>query len=143
MGTITEESLALHLACTMHLDSQYGDGPYALHPIRVAHMVKRGGGTRVAVLAGYLHDTVEDSSYTLGQMADTFGAEVATAVELLTRQEGETYDQYLDRLTSSRNMDAMLVKLCDLTDNLNQRPGASLTKRYQLAKTRIGLEMAK
>ena len=45
-----------------------------------------------------LHDVVEDSDVGLSRIRYDFGDRVAAAVDALTKREGESYDEYLDRV---------------------------------------------
>ena len=47
------------------------------------------------VAAGWLHDIVEDTDWTVDEVAAEFGADVARAVDAVTRREGETYEQLI------------------------------------------------
>lgn len=57
-----------------------GDVPYIAHPVAVAMLLQRMGCDETVVAAGLLHDTVEDTPVTLGQIRDQFGDEVADIV---------------------------------------------------------------
>ena len=63
-----------------------------------------------------LHDVVEDCGVSFDDLR-TFGMteRVISGVRALTRQNGETYDQFIERLAGDR--DALLVKREDLRDN--------------------------
>jgi (p)ppGpp synthase/HD superfamily hydrolase len=92
---------------------------------------------RIAEIAAWLHDTIEDSEDTLAtrrQIRDLFGQRVLDVVNRLTR-EGEFYrSDYIPSLAESPI--ARRVKIADLTHNL--MPGRatlspSLRERYQWA----------
>ncbi|TAA63583.1 HD domain-containing protein [Shinella sp. JR1-6] len=100
--------------------------PYIFHPIRVASTFSDDFLQTIAVL----HDVVEDTSITLSDLDAHFPQGVVNAVDALTRREGETYEDFIQRV--SRNPSARKVKIADLRDNL--RPGAPhLTTRYEKA----------
>ena len=83
-------------------------------------------------VVAWLHDVVEDSDVTLADIERDFGASVATAVDSLTRREGESYhDEYLARVLESPL--AVLVKWADLADNTSRGPypRPSLKARYE------------
>ena len=74
------------------------------------------------VVAAYLHDVLEDSDQPTEARAIIFescGQQVLDAVELLTRNAGESYEDYMLRLVHSSDLTAKLVKLADLEDHLS------------------------
>lgn len=73
---------ALAVAAAAHRgQTQKGSGrPYILHPVAVAHLLVEAGCGDGVVAAGLLHDTLEDTSLTLGELHDQFGGEVASIV---------------------------------------------------------------
>lgn len=89
---------------------------YYLHPIRVAEAVEAAGGSKDAVCAAYLHDTVEDCGVTLQEVEQLFGTRVREIVDVLTKREGEK--DHFQRILDSGDMDALLIKKMDLQDNL-------------------------
>jgi (p)ppGpp synthase/HD superfamily hydrolase len=94
--------------------------PYYLHPLRVA--MRLGQCTTAERHAALLHDVVEDTAVTLHDLAAMgYGAEILELVDLLTRRmaERESHDQYIERLVSSGNVQALRVKLADVYDNMS------------------------
>ena len=73
---------ALRLAALGHRDQvRRGSGvPYLAHPVAVARIIERAGGDESAVIAGLLHDLVEDTATTLDEIRHRFGAAVAATV---------------------------------------------------------------
>jgi hypothetical protein len=55
--------------------------PYVIHPIRVGDLLDRFGYPQYVVVAGVLHDLVEDTEVTAAEIAASFGRRVATLVE--------------------------------------------------------------
>lgn len=99
--------------------------PYILHPLRV--MLAVGEEARIAAV---LHDVVEDGDVGHGDILALFGNEVHDAVFALTRQDGETYEDFI--LRAKANPIAREVKIADVMDNM--RPGAEhLRPRYEKA----------
>ena len=74
---------ALRLAAHGHRDQvRKGSGvPYIEHPMAVAWILDRQGFDEQVVVAGLLHDLVEDTEITLESIRNTFGDEVARLVE--------------------------------------------------------------
>jgi (p)ppGpp synthase/HD superfamily hydrolase len=136
---LSEEQMidrAATLAARAHENQVRKDGtPYIAHPVRVAIRVE---GKLLGTIA-LLHDTVEDTAYTLDDLRDAgFTEEVIAAVDALTRRPGESYKDFIMRC--SRNELAVSVKLADIEDNLSDQSALDpeeaefLTKRYTAAK---------
>lgn len=107
---------AIAIAVDAHLFHMDKAGaPYILHPLRV--MCSLGKASEEQQIIAVLHDVVEDSSWTLEDLAREFSAEVVLAIDCLTRRKGESYENYIRRV-SSNNL-AVRVKLEDLRDNAN------------------------
>ncbi|MGJ7039203.1 (p)ppGpp synthase/HD superfamily hydrolase [Shinella sp. BE166] len=120
-------SRAIALAAKAHDGQTDKNGaPYIFHPVRVASTFSDETLQTIAVL----HDVVEDTAITLSDLDAHFPQGVVNAVDALTRRPGETYEDFILRV--SRNPDARKVKIADLRDNL--RPGAEhLRPRYEAA----------
>jgi (p)ppGpp synthase/HD superfamily hydrolase len=85
--------------------------PYIEHPRAVAAALAEHGDH--AVMAGLLHDVVEDTDVTLDDLrAAGYPAEVVDAVDAVTRRPGETYMQFV-----ARAADHPLGRLVKLADN--------------------------
>ncbi|MCK4777769.1 MAG: HD domain-containing protein [Actinomycetia bacterium] len=128
---------ALFIVLDLHKGQLDKSGyPYILHPLAVANAANVGYHP-VRYIAGLLHDIVEDNPYvTVDYIQETFGEEIAYIVSLLTRSSGLMYFDYIEMIAESGNLDAIRVKLADLSHNLS-RPGkspVSLKKRYMKAK---------
>lgn len=82
--------------------------------------------------ASLMHDVVEDTQYSIGDVVDTFGeGELAEAVELLTRDESTTYAEYVQRIIESESALAIRVKILDMLDHLHPALIAGLEPRLQ------------
>ena len=55
--------------------------PYVTHPLAVGIMLAKIGCSDEVIVAGILHDTVEDTDITLDYIRDTFGNQVVKIVE--------------------------------------------------------------
>lgn len=123
MGKITislKEQLnkAILIAIEAHagqLDTNNGR-PYIEHPFRVMN----AGQTLSEKIVGILHDVVEDTHWTMDDLAgEGFSENVLAAIDALTRRDDESYDEYLERVKPIPL--AVRVKLNDLTDNMDIR----------------------
>ena len=104
--------------------------PYILHVLRVMSKVATPEEMMVAVL----HDVVEDTDITINNLREFgFSDEVIDAVDVITKRDGDNYDNYLARV--SANVIARQVKLADLEDNMDFRrglePSDKLYERYE------------
>ena len=72
------------------------------------------------MMAAVLHDVVEDTEWTLERLREAgFSDEVLEAVDCLTHREGESYQQFVERVRT--NPIARQIKIADLEDNMNVR----------------------
>lgn len=111
--------------------------PAILHAMRV--MI--AGRTPIERVVGVLHDVVEDTMWRVEDIRERFGAEIADAIDHLSRRRDETYAEYIDRL--SYHPLARTVKIHDLNANLarcHELPApdsASLRRRYETALAKL------
>ena len=77
---------ALELAHNVHDGQKRRDGsPFVTHPVAVAKLVASWGMDSECVMAALLHDSVEDTPLTFGEVETCFGPEVRTLVQGVTR----------------------------------------------------------
>lgn len=111
-------------AVTHQTQVDKADAPYILHPLRL--MLR--GQTQLEQIVAVLHDVVEDSDWTLEQLAaEGFPDQVIAALDCLTRRTHESYEGFIDRVLT--NPLAMRVKRYDLEDNMNLTRIGTLTER--------------
>jgi len=80
---------AVVLAVRAHHGQRRKSGdPYVTHPLAVAEMVHEWGMDSASVIAGLLHDVVEDTGVDLAEIRGVFGEEVAVLVDGLTKLDG-------------------------------------------------------
>jgi (p)ppGpp synthase/HD superfamily hydrolase len=91
-----------------------GGNEYYLHPLRVAERCENAKEKIVAVL----HDVIEDTEYTADKLREEgFSEEIVEAVLSVTRQDGETYMDFIKR--AACNPIGKVVKIADLEDNMD------------------------
>ena len=107
---------AMKLCYEAHKDQVDKTGvPYVFHPFHVAEQMTSEASTIVALL----HDVVEDTDYTLDDIAAAgFGKEIVDAVALMTHEDDVPYLDYVANLKD--NPIAREVKLADLAHNSDQ-----------------------
>ena len=106
--------IAIQIATEAHAGQfDKGGKPYILHPLHL--MTQMLFDTELAIMA-VLHDVVEDSEVTLKDL-ETYGFSdrVIEALDTLTHNPLDTYEQYIARI--SYNYDAIRVKRKDLQHN--------------------------
>lgn len=93
-------------------------------------------------IAGILHDVVEDTCISIETIELLFGKEVARIVDLLTRREGESYMQFIDRIKTCPK--AKIIKRCDIMHNMDLDRLETVTdadlarvKKYEKALKRL------
>ena len=108
---------AITLATRAHAgQTDKGDQPYILHPLRVMLQVSEPHERMTAVL----HDVVEDTEVSLEDLSEQgFPLEVIEAIDALTKRDGETRLQAAKR--AAANPIARMVKIADVSDNLDTR----------------------
>jgi len=110
---------AIQIATSAHEGQfRFDSSPYINHPLRVMRTVEAQGHSLFTQQTAVLHDTVEDSDWTLDMLADEgFGDEVLLPLDLLTKRPGDVYEEYVVRLMP--NPRARAVKKADLMDNMD------------------------
>ncbi|BEM25945.1 HD domain-containing protein [Serratia nevei] len=102
---------------------RYTDDPYIVHPQAVMELVRSVPHTEEMLAAAWLHDTVEDTPTTLGDIDSHFGPKVAELVRMLTNvshaEDGNRFERKnRDRRHSAgASPQAKTIKLADLIDN--------------------------
>jgi len=94
-----------------------GGKPYIFHPLRVMmnFCAEKDEATQICAI---LHDVVEDTNLTLDDLrAEGFSDEVIAALDCLTKRDGESYDDFINRIL--KNEIACKVKNGDLADNMD------------------------
>lgn len=103
-----------------------GGNPYILHPIRVMSYLKTDDEELQCIALG--HDVIEDTDTTYADLrAAGMTERIITGIKALTKQPGETYDEYKQNVFA--NVDAMRVKLCDLRHNTDIRRLKGVSER--------------
>lgn len=94
----------------------------------------------LAVTAAWLHDVVEDTDISRGDLVRLgFPLAVVEIVDAVTRRHGETYTDFIERCAAAGHL-ARQVKLADLAHNLDDSRGPrpdALTARYHAARVRL------
>ena len=112
---------AFDLAEMVHRDQKRDEGdPYIIHPIRIANTLiyDLGISTGDMIIAGLLHDVVEDTNTTLNEITKKFSENVSRLVNALTRYKERETKKDKFKKTISGPEEIRLLKACDCLDNL-------------------------
>lgn len=97
---------------------------YVTHPVAVATILAEIGMTPPTLVAALLHDTVEDTGYTLDALSEEFGPEIAAMVDGVTKLDRIRYGASAQSETlrkmivaMSRDIRVLLIKLGDRLHN--------------------------
>ena len=120
--------------------------PYITHPVAVATILAELGMTGTTLAAALLHDTVEDTSYTLDELRSEFGPEVAMLVDGVTKLDKVTFGDAAQSETVRKMVVAMAkdirVLVIKLADRLhNARTWRFVSPESSARKARETLEI--
>lgn len=98
--------------------------PYITHPVAVATILAEIGMTPPTLVAALLHDTVEDTEYTLEQLSADYGENIALLVDGVTKLDKVKYGSAAQSETlrkmivaMSKDIRTLLIKLGDRLHN--------------------------
>jgi len=121
--------------------------PYVTHPLAVAILLADIGMDTTTLVAALLHDTVEDTGLTIGQVKAEFGAEVAVLVDGVTKLDGSRWGDHAEAetfrkmiLAASIDLRVLVIKLADRVHNLRTLGHhAKREKRERIARASMEL----
>jgi (p)ppGpp synthase/HD superfamily hydrolase len=137
---------ALEVAAKAHYDQKRKgtDIPYITHPVAVAMILLRAGCTDELIIAGLLHDTVEDAQIPLDYIRDHFGERVAFIVAGCSEPDKslpwEERKQHTIEYLRTAPLDVRLVTCADKLHNLRtiasdyKRLGEAVWDRFKRGK---------
>ncbi len=141
-GDAKELRRAYLVADQMHRGQYRKSGePYITHPLAVAQILAELGMDTTTLVAALLHDTVEDTSYTMDRLRADFGREVALVVDGVTKFERAFYGQDAEVETirkmivaAGADVRVLIVKLADRLHNMRTIDARSLASRVRIAR---------
>ena len=138
-ATILRRSYAV--AENMHRGQMRKSGdPYITHPLAVAQICAELGMDTTTLVAALLHDTVEDTEYTLETLYGDFGPEVAHLVDGVTKFDKEFYGKAAEGETirkmivaAGKDVRVLIIKLADRLHNMRTLDARSPASRARIA----------
>ena len=138
----TERVVKAYKFAKMAHDGQFrvSGEPYIIHPVNVVINLARFHADGATLVAGMLHDVVEDTKYTLDDIKKTFGNEVSELVDGVTLINNIHFssldaakDANIRRIITSLNKDVriIIIKLCDRLHNLKTLDSMSYEKQQR------------
>ncbi|HEX7746960.1 MAG TPA: HD domain-containing protein [Micromonosporaceae bacterium] len=115
--------------------------PYITHPLEVAQICAGLGMDTTTLVAALLHDTVEDTRYTVQALTDDFGPEVAHLVDGVTKFDKAFYGQAAEAETirkmivaAGKDVRVLIIKLADRLHNMRTLDARSPASRARIAR---------
>ncbi len=142
LGDARELRRAYKVAYRLHDGQLRKSGePYITHPLAVAQILAELGMDTTTLVAALLHDTVEDTSYTMDELRTDFGGEVALLVDGVTKFERAFYGAEAEVHTirkmivaAGTDVRVLIVKLADRLHNLRTLDARSAGSRVRIAR---------
>jgi GTP pyrophosphokinase len=115
--------------------------PYIIHPLRTAMNLAEMKLGPTMIIAGLLHDVPEDTTVTLEEIKQTFGADVAKLVSGITKVGSIKYrgvERYIENLrkmflTMAEDVRVVIIKFADRLHNLETLGAKPPKKQYRIA----------
>ncbi|BFU46118.1 RelA/SpoT family protein [Krasilnikovia sp. MM14-A1004] len=129
------------IAAAMHEGQKRKSGdPYITHPLAVAQICAELGMDTTTLVAALLHDTVEDTSYTLEALHGDFGPEVTHLVDGVTKFDKAFYGKVAEAETirkmivaAGKDVRVLVIKLADRLHNMRTLDARSPASRARIA----------
>ena len=137
------------MARTAHASQNRSSGElYINHPIAVARIVADIGLDEVSIVAALLHDAVEDTEITIGDVESNFGSEVSAIVDGVTKLERLQFDSKEAQqaatmrkmlVAMARDLRVLMIKLADRLHNMRTIAAVSHEKQQRVAQETLDI----
>jgi GTP pyrophosphokinase len=140
---------AYNFSATVHQGQKRLSGePYLIHPTAVANIIADLKLDVPSIVSGLLHDTVEDTLTTLDELKNTFGREIASLVDGVTKlsrtnfssreeKQAENFRKML--LAMGKDVRVILIKLADRVHNMRTLGHLPLEKQILTAQETLDI----
>ncbi|HEY7173707.1 MAG TPA: HD domain-containing protein, partial [Micromonosporaceae bacterium] len=144
-GDVRVIRAAYDKAAEMHRGQVRKSGDaFITHPLAVAEILADLGMDHTTLVAALLHDTVEDTSYTLPALAADFGTSVALLVDGVTKFDsaffGDTAEIETVRklvVMAGQDVRVLIIKLADRLHNMRTIDARSPASRARIARATL------
>ena len=108
--------------------------PVVVHALRVGSLLCQIGSDIRSVIAGLLHDTLEDTCLTTEEIRQGYGQWIADMSESLkkTRDPHQTHQKLLQ--AGCRDIRSLRIKFCDRLDNMREIQWLTQQKRRRISR---------
>ena len=127
---------AKQFAVKKHDGQTYNGEEFVYHPFQVADILRQTHADENLVVAGILHDTIEDTDTTYEELVEEFNQDVADLVmEVTDEGQKDSYGKYFPRLKTQRGI---RLKFADRLSNLtNMDEWDEKRKAHYLRKSKF------
>tara|TARA_Y100000296_G_C5167258_1_gene255370 strand:- start:1875 stop:2279 length:405 start_codon:yes stop_codon:yes gene_type:complete len=95
--------------------------PYWNHPVTVSRMLKSITTDKNIIIAGLLHDVLEDTSFNEKEMREMFGEKITSIVKEVSKNKEGKFE--------IKTKEGLIVKLVDILHNLSDQPKEKYIKK--------------
>ena len=148
-GSVSLINAAYEMARSAHASQNRSSGElYINHPIAVARIVADIGLDEVSIVAALLHDAVEDTEITIGDVESNFGSEVSAIVDGVTKLERLQFDSKEAQqaatmrkmlVAMARDLRVLMIKLADRLHNMRTIAAVSHDKQQRIAQETLDI----